>query len=113
MTTARGERSFFARSRDSFLLARDRRSRLERDAKDDVFAIADAALHATGVICRRPNFSFAHFEWIVVFRSFHSRCSKSRTDLETFCRRQAQHRFSQVRFEFVENRLAQTRRNSA
>ena len=113
MAAARRQRGFFARGCYRFLFARNRRRRLERDAKENVFAVADSALHSAGEICRRSNFPSAHLKWIVVFGTVHLRRGKARTDFKTFCRRQAQHRFRQIGFEFIEDRLAQTARRIA
>src|SRR5881394_4643567 len=49
------EGRFLAGRSDSFLFARDRRSGFERDPKQNVFAVADSALHATGMVRRRMD----------------------------------------------------------
>src|SRR5213078_3939113 len=85
----------------------------KRNAKVNVFAIANATLHASGVVRGCPNSSSAGFECIVVLRAPHPRRSKSRTDLERFRGRNAQHRFRQVCFELVEHGLAKSRGDAA
>src|SRR6266849_10335202 len=48
MPSAGGKLSLLVRSGDGFLLERNRCRRLKRNAKVNVFAIADATLHASG-----------------------------------------------------------------
>src|SRR5205823_3673744 len=99
MASAGGKLSLLVRSGDGFLLERNRCGRLKRNAKVNVFAIADATLHASGVVRGCPNSSSTGFECIVVLRASHLRRSESRTDLKPFCGRNAQHRFRQVCFD--------------
>src|SRR6266550_4003692 len=108
MPSAGSKLSLLVRSGDGFLLERNRCRRLKRNAKVNVFAIANATLHASGVVRGCPNSSSAGFECIVVLRTPHLRRRKSRADLKTFCRWYAQHRFRQVCFELVEHGLAKS-----
>ena len=113
MTASRGQNRFFTGGRHRLLLASDRRGRLEGDAKENVFAVTDAALDAAGIIRLSPDFSLANFECVVVLRSAHPRRRKTGADLETLRRRQAQHRFRQIGFQFVEDRFAEAGRDAA
>ena len=47
-----------------------------------------------------------------MLRAPHPGRRKTRTDFESFCRRYAQHRFSQICLELVENRFTNSRRNA-
>ena len=102
-----------ARTGHRFLFVADRSCRLKRDAKINLLAITDSALHAAGIVGCRANFPVAHFKRIVVLRTPHPRRRKTRTYLESFGCRYAQHRFSQIRIELVENRFTESRRNAA
>ena len=108
-----GKLRFLLGTGNGFLLERDGGGRLKRHAKVNIFPIADPALHASGVIRRCPNFSAAHFERIIVLRATHPRRCEPGANLESFGGGYAQHRFRQVCFEFVENRLAQSRGDAA
>src|SRR6266480_2564295 len=77
MSSVRGELTLLFGTRDSFLLKRNRRGRFECHAKINVFAIANSALDASGLICLCPYFSSAHLKWIVVLGAAHPRCSKT------------------------------------
>src|SRR5207244_5736159 len=61
MASPRGELTVLFGTRDGFLLKRDGRRRLGCHTKINVFAVADAALHASGVVCCCANF-FARSE---------------------------------------------------
>lgn len=113
MPPARSESGLLARTSHRFLFVADCSCRLKRDAKINFLSITDAALHSAGVVRRRANFSAAHLKWIVMLRAPHPGGRKTRTDFETFCCRYAQHRFSQICLELIENRLANSRRNAA
>jgi len=108
MPSAGGKLSLLVRSGDGFLLERNRCRRLKRNTKVNLLAIANATLHASGVVRGCPNSSSTGFECIVVLRAPHLRRSESRTDLERFRSRNAQHRFRQVCFELVEHGLAKS-----
>jgi len=62
MTAARRELGSQLRAGHGSLLPRDRRGRFKRDTKINVFAVADAALHTAGIICRRTDFTAASFK---------------------------------------------------
>ena len=113
MTPARRKLALLLGLRDGFLLKRDSSGRLECHAKINVFAIADSALHATGIVCFSPYFSVAHLKWIIMLRAPHPRRGETGTDLKTFGGWYAQHRFCQVCFQLVENRFAEARGNAA
>src|SRR2546430_15917742 len=113
MTTAGCEFCLFARRAHRFLFARDCRRRFECHSKVNLSTVRDPALDAAGIICRCPNLAAAHFKWIVVLRAAHARGGKTRPDLETFRRRQTEHRLRQIGFELVENRLAESDRRVA
>src|SRR5438552_16299431 len=83
MPAAGGKLSLLVRSGDGFLFERNRCWRLKRNPKVNVFAVANAALHASGIVRGCPNSSSASFECIVVLRTQHMRRSESGTDLET------------------------------
>src|SRR4029077_3747609 len=59
MPSAGGKLSLLIRSGDGFLFERNRCWRLKRNAKVNVFAIANATLHASGVVRGCPNSSSA------------------------------------------------------
>src|ERR1051326_5748127 len=99
-------------SGDGFLRKRDCSGRLECNAKINVLAVADPALHAAGVVGRGSNFTAAHFERVIMLRAAHPCRRKPGADLESLTSRYAQHRFRQVCFKLVENRLAESRRNT-
>src|SRR5207302_36592 len=85
VAAAGGELTFLFGTGDGLLLKGHCGGRLKRNAKINVFAVADSTLHAAGVVCCRPYFSTAHFKWIVVLRTAHSRRRKSGANLECFC----------------------------
>ena len=107
MASPRRELALLPGSGDGFLLKRDCSGWLECHAKINVFAIADPALYASGVVCSCPYFASPHFKWIIVLRAPHPRRCKPGADLKTLCSWYAQHRFRQVCFELVKNRLAE------
>ena len=108
VASAGRKRSLLLCSTDGFLLECDRCRRFKRNANVNVFAIGNATLHAARVVRDCANPASADFECIVVLRAPHPSGRKSRADLKTFCRRNAQHRFRQVRFELVEYGFAKT-----
>ena len=95
------------------LFAHDGRRRLKRDPKINILAIADPALHASGVVCDRTNLFASHFKGVIVLRAAHPCRRKTRANLKTFRRRYAEHRFRQVRFELIENWFANSWRDTA
>src|ERR1700745_4330409 len=113
MAAARSEPGLPARTSHRFLFVADRSCRLKRDTKINLFAVTDAALHAAGIVGYCANSPATHFKWIVVLGAPHPRRRKPRADLESFGCRYAQHRFSQVRIELVENRFTKSRRDAA
>src|SRR6266576_3672790 len=96
---------------DCSLLSRDCGSRLERDAKINLFAIGNPTLNPAGEICRRADAILAFFKRIIVFGTPHPRGGKSRADFESFGCWQAQHSPCEISFQFIENWLAQPDRN--
>src|SRR5436305_13285418 len=69
------------------LFVRVRRCRLKSDAKVNLFAVADVALYAAGIICRRPHFTSARFKCVVVLGATRVLRRKAGTDLTPFgCR---------------------------
>src|SRR5581483_1899542 len=113
MTPARSQLSLPVRTGHRFLFLADCSCWLKRDTKINLLPIADAALHATGIVGCRANSPGAYLKWIVVLRAPHSRCRKTGTDLESFCRRYAEHRLGQISLELVENRFTEPRRDAA
>src|SRR6266496_4759548 len=113
MASARSELSLLARTGHGLLFMGDRSCRLKRDTKINLLSITDAALHAAGIVSCRANSPAAHLKWIVMLRAPHSRRRKTRTNLESLRRRYAQHRFSQICIELVENRFTESGRNAA
>src|SRR4030095_2679510 len=113
MSSARRQLSLLARTGHRFLFVADCSSWLKRDAKVNLLAITDAALHAPRIVSCRANSPTPHLKWIVVLRAPHSRRRKTGTDLESFCCRYAQHRFSKICIELVENRFTESGRNAA
>src|SRR5205809_3783966 len=91
----------------------DRSCRLERDTKINLLSITEAALRAARIVSCRANSPAAYFKWIVMLRGPHPRRGKTRTNLESFRCRYAQHRFSQICIELVENRFTESGRNAA
>jgi hypothetical protein len=77
MASAGGKVSLNLGNGDGLLFKRDCRRRLERNAKVNVFPIADATLDASGVVRGCPNLSGACFECIVVLRTPHLCRAKS------------------------------------
>src|SRR5438046_2829041 len=112
VASASRELRLFTRYVYGFLFVRDRRCRLKSDAKVNLFAVADPALYAAGIICRRPEFTSAHFKWVVVLGATHVRRRKSGTDLKSFGCRKTQHRFRQISLELIKHRLAKSGRNA-
>src|SRR5438105_5019864 len=112
MASARHKLALLLGTGDGFLLKRDGSGWLECHAKINFFTVADSALHASRIICSCPYFAMPHFKRVVVLRAAHSRRCKSRADLEAFCGRYAQHRFREVCFELVKNRLAESGYNA-
>src|SRR5437667_2504375 len=112
VASASRELRLFTRYVYGFLFVRDRRCRLKSDAKVNLFAVADPALYAAGIICRRPDFTSAHFKWVVVLGATHVRRRKSGTDLKSFGCRKTQHRFRQISLELIKHRLAESGRNA-
>ena len=55
------------------------------------------------------DLAFPNLERIVVLRAFHRRGGEAGADLETFRRRQAEHRLGQIGLELVEDRFARDR----
>ena len=113
MASAGGKLAVLFGTGDGFLLQRDCRRRLECHAKINVFAIANPALHASGVVCLCPYCSTPHFKWIIVLRTAHSRRRKPGTDLKTFGGRYAKHGFGEVGFELIKNRFTNPGRETA
>ncbi len=109
MASACSELGLFARTGHRLLFVGDRSCRLKRDAKINLFAITDSALHAAGIVGCRANFPTAYFKRIVVLSTPHPRRRKTRTYLESFGCRYAQHGFSQIRIELVKNRFTESR----
>jgi len=107
MASARSEAGLVVRTGDRFLFVADCSCRLERDTKINLLPVTDAALHATGIVGCCANLPGVHLEWIIVLRALHPGRCKTRSDFESFCRRYAQHRFSQIRFELVEKPVHQ------
>src|SRR5437667_9682425 len=90
----------------------DRSCRLERDTKINLLSITDAALRAARIVSCRANSPAAYFKWIVMLRAPHPSRGKTRTNLESFRCRYAQHRFSQICIELVENPFAESGLNA-
>src|SRR6266480_2008681 len=111
VASASRELRLFTRYVNGFLFARDRRCRLKSDAKVNLFAITDPALHAAGIICCCPDFTSAYFKWVVVFGATHVCRRKPGTDLKSFGCRKAQHRFRQIGLELIKHRLDKSGRN--
>jgi hypothetical protein len=107
MASPRRELTLLLGSGDGFLLKRDCSGWLECHPKINVFAIADPALYASGVVCSCPYFASPHFKWVIVLRAPHPRRCKPAADLKALCSWYAQHRFCQICFELVKNRLAE------
>src|SRR5207245_9852836 len=98
MPSAGGKLSLLVRSGDGFLLERNRCRRLKPNAKVNLFAIANATLHASGVVRGCPNSPSTGLECSVVLRAPHVRRSTPRTDLDLFRRLNPQLRFRPVCF---------------
>src|SRR6266545_1933899 len=113
MASARSELGLLTRTGHRFLFVTDCSSWLKRDAKINLLTITDAALHASGIVGCRANFPTTHLKRIVMLRAPHPRRGRTRTDLESFGCRYAQHSFSQICIELVENRFTKSRRNAA
>src|SRR5690349_3665370 len=94
--------------RHRFLFAGNGCGRFESDAKDQVFAVADPTLDASGTVALSPNFSLPNLERIVMLGTFEPRGREAGADFEALSRGQTQHRLCQIRFEFIENWFAQT-----
>src|SRR5262249_10625649 len=109
----RSKPGLLARTSHRFLFVADGSGRLKSDAKINLLPITDAALHAAGIVGCRANFPAAHFKWVVMLRTPHPRRRKTRTDLEAFSCRNAQHRFSQICIELIEDRASESGRDSA
>src|SRR6266508_5967521 len=113
MASARSELGLLTRTGHRFLFVTDCSSWLKRDAKINLLPITDAALHASGIVGCRANSPATHLKWIVMLRAPHPRRRKTGTDLESFCCRYAQHRFSKICIELIENRFTESGRNAA
>ncbi len=113
MAPPRGQGRFLAGRCHCFLVARNGRSGLERDAEKDVLAVGDPALHAAGIVCGGPDPVIPNLERIVMLRAFHPRRAKAGPDLKTFRGRQTEHRLGEIGFQFVEDRLPETGRDAA
>src|SRR5205814_5057563 len=113
MASSRSELSLLARTGHGLLFVGDRSCGLKCDTKINLLSITDAALRAAGIVSCRANSPATHFKWIVMLRAAHPRRGKTGTNLESLRRRYAQHRFSQIRIELVENRFTESGRNAA
>ena len=113
MAAARRELGLLLRAGHGSLFVGDRRGRFKGDTKINFLAIADPALHAPGIICGRPDFTAAHFKWVVMLRAAHARGRKPGTNLKSFGRGYAHHRFCQVCFKLVKNRFTESGRDAA
>src|SRR4029453_6375398 len=69
MASARSEPGLLPRTGHRLLFVGDRSCWLKRDAKINLFAVTDSALHATGIVGRRANFSATHLKWIIMLRA--------------------------------------------
>ena len=90
----------------------DGRGGFKGHAECQRLAIADAALHATGLVGFCVDAAVADFKGIVVLRAGEERSGKSRSDLEALRRRKAEHGFGEIGFEAVEDRFAKADRHS-
>src|SRR5438876_10542709 len=91
----------------------DRSCRLERDTKINLLSITDAALRAARIVSCRANSPAAYCKWIVMLRAPDPHRGKTRTSLESFRCRHAQHRFSPICIELLDNRFAESGRSAA
>src|SRR4029434_3627460 len=107
VTPARSQLGLLVETGYRFLFVADCSCWLKCDSKINLLSITNAALHATGIVRCGANSTATHLEWIIVLRASHQRRRKTRTDLESLCCRYAQHRFSQICLELVENRYTE------
>src|SRR5215217_9030079 len=96
---------------DCLLWLGDRCGRLGGQAHDDLFAGADAAEDTAVVVASGADATVvAADERVVVLGSAHMRYAEALTHLDALDRRYAEHRFTNVGLELIENRLAQAGR---
>ena len=110
MSTLAGQGGGLAVGIHGLLFLADRGGGLERHPDHDRFAVADAALDATGVVGGRlqPSIGGGH-KGIVVFAAFEQGAAEARPDLEALGGGKGHHRLGQVRLQLVEDGHAQTR----
>src|SRR4051812_36868017 len=89
------------------------RGRFERHAKDDLLAVADAALRAATAIRHGANAALARLKKIVVFAAAEARTGETAAQFETFRRGQREHRLREIGLESIEHRLAEPRGHAA
>src|SRR5690606_37764036 len=92
---------------------KDRRRRLERDAREDVLSVRDAPLDTARSIGARADSARLREERVVVLASGEVGSLETRADLESLRRGKREHRFRQVGLEAIENRHPQARRNAS
>src|SRR5438477_5775662 len=111
MSTACGKFGLFTGGSDTILLSRNCRGRLKSDTKINLFTVGNPPLDSAGKIRACANTAAALLEGVIVFRTAHARRGEPGTNFEAFGGGEAQHRFGEISFEFVENGFAQPRRN--
>ena len=92
---------------------KDRCHGLESDAKQDVFAVADAALDAAASVGGGADSVTAIDELVVVLGAAHQRAAQSGAQFEGFRRGEGPHGLGEVGVEAVKDRFAPARRHAA
>src|SRR2546423_14543645 len=111
MSTACGKFGLFSGGSNTILLSRNCRGRLKGDTKINLFTVGNPALDSARKIRACADTAAALLEDVIVFRTAHARRGKPGTNFEAFGGGQAQHRFGEISFEFVENGFPQPSRN--
>ena len=107
VTAARRQFRFRPVHIHGLLRLENRGGRLEGDAEDNLLAVADAALHAAGIIGGGANLASLGHEGVVVLRPLEQRAGETAADLEALGRGQGKHRLGKVSLEAVEHRRAE------
>ena len=113
VASARGEFGRLAGDGDSLLGLGDRGGRLERDAEEDVLAVADAALDAAGAIGGCMDRSLLDHEGVVVLASGLAGAGESAADLKSLGRGKTHHRLGEVGLQLVKDGFAESGWNAA
>ena len=113
MTAATFEGGVLEVEADCFLFHHHSGNWFEGGAEVNRFTIGNPALHTAGAVCGGADFAIDGTERIVVLGAGELDGGEAGTDLETFGGGEAQHCFSEVRFQAIEDRFAPAGGNSA